>query len=405
MKPDAKLGRRRDLLALSLLAAVGAAFAFAANRFTRSGVLIGGLIASALALAVGVYVVFRSWPGLPRAGFGHQLTRSGTLYILAVFAVASVALTSANNLLFLVLACMLAALLASGLFSRLNLAELELQYSVPGDVFAGQDAPIRLVLRNLKTWMASFSIWLGMESESRNSPLLPEVYFPLVAGGRESSAIVTVRFSRRGRYQQGDFWLRSGFPFGLLVKRVRLRLPKEIIVFPSVEATPLLEKSLPQMINQWERVLPGPGQDLYRIRPYQLGDSSRVVHWKASAHTGELKVREFTAEEDRRVEIVFDRSIPEGAEWPERFERAVELCASLAWRLHGLGAGLRFQPGSLENVYDILRYLALVEADPGGPPLQVEASGIFQVIFTSAARNVPASLPEASFWCYALETL
>jgi hypothetical protein len=185
---------------------------------------------------------------------------------------------------------------------------------------------------------------------------------------------------------------------------VRLRLPKEITVYPSVEATTQLEKSLSQMSNQWERRESGPGQDLYRIRPYQPGDTSRSVHWKASAHTGELKVREFTREEDRRVEVVFDRSIPRGEEWLDRFERAVDLCAALVWRLHSLGAGVRFQPGSLDNVYDVLRYLAEVEPDPAGAPMTFESSGIFQVIF-SAAGNAPLALPEAGYWCYAMDQL
>jgi hypothetical protein len=405
VKWDAQLVRRRELLALSGLVAVAACFAIVAHRFASRGVLAGGLIASLLALAVGLYVVFRAWPNLPRSDVGHQLTRHGALYILTIFAVAAIALSSANNLLFLVLACMLAALLASGLFSRLNLAELELQCLAPDNVFAGQEVPVRVLLRNLKSWMSSFSIWLGMDLPGSRGVVFPEIYFPMVAGGQTASTMVSVRFPRRGRYQQDRFWLRSGFPFGLLVKTVRLRLPKEILVYPALVDARELENTLPRSISQWERRLTGPGQDLYRIRPYQTGDSSRVVHWKASAHTGDLKVREFTLEEDRRVEILFDTWLPEGEEWRSRFERAVEQCASIVWRLHEIGAGLKFQPGGLENVYDVLRYLAVVEPAAGGEHLPIGPSGLFQVIFTAKAENVPASLPESGYCCYALEDL
>lgn len=394
---------RQEFLALAALAAVAVGFALVAHRFASRGVLAGGLIASALALAVALYAVLRAWPGLPRPGLMYQLTRYGTLYILAILVVSTLALVSANNLLFLILACMLAALLVSGLFSRLNLAELELHCSVPDDMFAGQEAPARLQLRNCKAWMPTFSIVLQSDLPAGDGGVLPPVYFPMLAGRQLCSTILSVRFPRRGRYRQETFWLRSGFPFGFLVKTVRLRLPREILVYPAVAPTAALEASLPQLSSVWESRLAGLGQDLYRIRPYQTGDSSRVVHWKASAHTGGLKVREFTQEEDRRVDILFDRAIPPGPEWPERFERAVNTCASLVWRLHGLGAGMRFHPGGLENVYDILRYLALVEPVEGGPPLAVEPSGIFQVMFTCA--DPAASLPESSYYCYLLENL
>lgn len=394
---------RKEWLALAALAAVAVGFALVAHRFTSRGVLAGGLIASALALALGIYAVFRAWPGLPRPGLMYQLTRYGTLYILAVLVVSTLALASGNNLLFLILACMLAALLVSGLFSRLNLAELELHCSVPDDVFAGQEAPARLQLRNCKPWMPSFSITLQSDLPAGGGGHSPEVYFPMLAGRQSCSTILSVRFPSRGRYRHETFWLRSGFPFGFLVKTVRLRLPREILVYPSVAPTAALEASLPQLNSVWESRLAGLGQDLYRIRPYQTGDSSRVVHWKASAHTGGLKVREFTQEEDRRVEIFFDHATPPGREWRERFERAVDTCASLAWRLHGLGAGVRFHPGGLENVYDILRYLALVEPAEGGAPLEIEPSGAFLVIFSAADPS--SSLPEAGYYCYLLENL
>jgi len=385
------------------LVAISGAFGLVAQLFARRNDWTGAAVASGLGLLVGFYVVFRLWRFLPRPAWSYQVTRHGGLYVFAILAVAFGALTSANNLLFLVLACMLAALVVSGLFSRLNLADLEMQFSVPDDVFAGQEAPVRLTLRNAKRWMPSFAIKLEIDLEVDGRK--PEIYFPMLAGGQTCSTLLSLRFPRRGRYHQETFWLRSGFPFGFLRRSARLEMPREIIVYPAVGTVSELENMLPQLANEWERYRAGLGQDLYRIRPYQAGDTSRVVHWKASAHTGELKVREFSVEEDRRVEILFDPVIPAGADWEERFERAVELCASLAWRLHARGAVLRFQPDALENIYDILRYLALVQPIAGGDPGEVEPSGMFQVIFTASPGRLPPSLPESSYYCYSLENL
>ncbi len=385
------------------LVAISGAFGLVAQMFARRGDWTGAAIASALGLLVGFYVVFRLWRYLPRPAWSYQVTRQGGFYLFAIGAVGFGALTSANNLLFLVLACMLAAMVVSGLFSRLNLADLELQFSVPDDVFAGQDVAVRMTLRNAKGWIPSFAIRLEVDLDTAEER--PAVYFPALAGGQTVSTLVTIRFPRRGRYHQDTFWLRSGFPFGFLRRTARLRMPREIIVYPAVDPRPEAEHSLAQLADEWERYRAGLGQDLYRIRPYQAGDSSRIVHWKASAHTGELKVREFSVEEDRRVEILFDAAIPAGGIWQARFERAVEACASLAWRLHTRGAVLRFRPDELENIYDILRYLALVEPSPGGAPLEVEPSGMFQVVFTARPERLAAVLPESSYYCYSLETL
>ena len=57
------------------------------------------------------------------------------------FVVAFGAIVSANNLLFLIVATMMATLLVSGLVSRLCLAGLELDFQVPEHVPAGAACP------------------------------------------------------------------------------------------------------------------------------------------------------------------------------------------------------------------------------------------------------------------------
>ena len=54
----------------------------------------------------------------------------------------------------------------------------------------------------------------------------------------------------------------------------------------------------------------GRGSDLYRIRDYEPEDSARHVDWKATAKSGELKVREYTREDERRLCIIFDNPAP-----------------------------------------------------------------------------------------------
>jgi uncharacterized protein (DUF58 family) len=143
----------------------------------------------------------------------------------------------------------------------------------------------------------------------------------------------------------------------------------------------------------------GRGHDFHRIRPYEALESARHVDWKASAHTGELQVREFAREQELLLEIFLDLDVaPRQAEW---LELAVDACAFLVWRVAERGARLRFRTQEFDaaipetgDVYTILRYLATVSALPGKPPVAPGDEESYQVVFTASASD---SLVEAGW--------
>ena len=74
-------------------------------------------------------------------GVHQQITRLGLVFISTIVLVGLAAFGSANNLLFLLFAVLLSALLVSGLVSRLGLAGLELDLKLPEHVAARR--PVR----------------------------------------------------------------------------------------------------------------------------------------------------------------------------------------------------------------------------------------------------------------------
>ncbi len=127
-----------------------------------------------------------------------------------------------------------------------------------------------------------------------------------------------------------------------------------------------------------ESLAKGRGQDLYALRDYQPRDSSRHVHWKASARLGSLMVREFTREDDCRVILVLDPHSSAGLAAKEadaRFERAVTMCAALAWHFYERNAVLQFRTAGFETplvdadeiIFDILKHLATAKPYPPDP--------------------------------------
>jgi len=322
----------------------------------------------------------------------YRVTRGGVLFTAAIVMVALAAVASANNLLFLILATMLSTLMVSGLVSRLCLAGLQLDFLVPEHVSAVRTIAAKLYVRNLKFWMPSFSIHVaGIEGEA--PPVLESaVYFPVIPGGATLEETVQVRFARRGAYRQNRFAFHTRFPFGFLEKTARVTLLREVIVYPCIDAQAGFEDLLADLTGEIETHYRGLGRDFYRIRPYEAFESARHVDWKATAHTGDLQVREFAREQEQTVELFLDLEAPPGMQ--EWFEQAVNCCAFLAWRLAGKAVGIHFRTQDLDfrlpeegDVYTVLKYLALVQTRSGKPPETPADETSFPIVLTASPQR------------------
>src|SRR6202142_1702082 len=153
-----------------LLAIVGLILAFAAALFStvsrESGNLWATLVLASVALVLAVIVGLTTVPYLARrvAGarirdaFEYEVTRAGIVYVAVVLLIGVAALNTGNNLLYIVVAAMLAAILVSGLASALVVRDLELDVRLPEHVFARRAVAGRVILRNTKRWLPSFSV-------------------------------------------------------------------------------------------------------------------------------------------------------------------------------------------------------------------------------------------------------
>jgi hypothetical protein len=298
----------------------------------------------------------------------YHLTRGGAIFFGALALTGVIAFISANNLLFLIFAAMLAMLLVSGFLSRLVLAGLEIELLLPQHVAARMPSAARIRIRNLKRFTPSFSIDVnGLRDSSGARPILVKpLYFPLVPGGQTVEAAATVTFPRRGMHGENLFALSTAFPFGFLRKSVNVALRRETIVYPAMEPGPAMEELAEAIAGEGDSPVRGTGRDFYRIRPYEANDSARHVDWKSTAHTGSLQVREFTRDLEPTIEVLLDGAILPGTE--PAFERLIEACAFLVWVLADKETPCVFRSGgfraALENpgaVYDILKFLALTE--------------------------------------------
>ncbi len=437
-----------------LLAIVGLMLAFATALFStvarESGSVWGTVILASAALLLATFVGLTTVPYLARRvvatrmreAMDYDVTRAGMIYILISVVIGIAAINTGNNLLYVVVAALLSAILVSGVASALVLRSLALDVHLPEHAFAGRPMLARLLLRNASSWLPSFSVrvvpakrkykssahwrweastfgwprnrapqnqWFQLPDrrlrrvpDAAEKPILQEsVYFPFLAAGQELRADLEMSFPSRGRYSEKNFGLATRFPFAFLMKTRRINLARELIVYPAVESTEQFMEVLPMVTGEFETFVRGRGHDLYLIREYMPDDSARHVDWKATARTGALKVREFSREDERKLRIVFDNPAP-GVLSPSVYERAVRLAASLGWHFHHEDVEVSFVAPGLEpteDVFAFLRYLALVEPQEATPVFsRLRASDDYNLIVTARdAAEIPVALAARSY--------
>jgi hypothetical protein len=150
------------------------------------------------ALGIAGWVAVKLVPALARrtplhwlaVRMDYRITREGLLFVGAVIVLALAALNTGNNLLFIMVACMLGGILISGVLSHLVLSGVELRLELPEHIFAGQSVRALARLANRKHRMPSFSLRLctptqrGKRETRANSQILAQpVYFPFLAPG------------------------------------------------------------------------------------------------------------------------------------------------------------------------------------------------------------------------------
>lgn len=203
-----------------------------------------------------------------------------------------------------VLCAMMLGTLVSGLFlpGRM-LRGIEVERRAPGEVVQGEEAFVDLIVTN-----GARGVRLGLALDDPHvAPT--SLYLAKVSPG-ERVEIGTVRPARkRGVLEDSIVTLRSAAPFGVAERRRTLTVAGSTIVLPAViPLGPLPFLATPTDPSRSSRSLPrrGTGPEYLGIREYRPGDSPRHVHWRSTARTGTIMVRELEEERSQRLAIVVD---------------------------------------------------------------------------------------------------
>lgn len=221
-----------------------------------------------------------------------------------------------------------AVLLIAALPFLLGRARYRVDFALDRDaVVAGEDAGGAIVVTNEGARAA-----LPGRVELPIGPALVDFHVPLLRGGGEHRERVTIPARRRGIVPVGPATSTRSDPLGLLRRRFTWDDVRTLYVHPRTVAVPSTSLGwVRDLEGQAVRVLTSEDISFHAVREYERGDAQRHIHWKSTAKTGTLMVRQF--EETRRslLTLMLDVDAHSYASEDE-FEMAVSAMASLGVR-------------------------------------------------------------------------
>jgi uncharacterized protein (DUF58 family) len=129
----------------------------------------------------------------------------------------------------------------------------------------------------------------------------------------------------RGAFEFPRVEVASGDWFGLTQRTVAVKTASTLVVWPKPLTPNLLASRQTARSPQW--VAAGVPDPLLRgVRPYQPGDRLRDIHWKASAHSGRIQVKEWERRGESEMTVVLDSA---SHFTPQQWEWALKAAASL----------------------------------------------------------------------------
>lgn len=221
-----------------------------------------------------------------------QVTREGGGFIFLLFAVGIGAINTGNNLLYLVLAMCCSFIAVSGILSEQTLKGISVEGSLPKTAYPDDSYPFYIKISNSKKTIPSYSLIVEFPLDPAGRYRIEQTAYtyqvPSLSSVDKSLGFVGLK---RGPVHLKTVHLKTSFPFGFFVKTKTLPIDVETLIFPIIKKVAL---PLPKEFSEeGEGTIGLAGDDLFSIREYQPGDPMAAVHWKSSAKTGNLRVKEF----------------------------------------------------------------------------------------------------------------
>ncbi len=132
---------------------------------------------------------------------------------------------------------------------------------------------------------------------------------PPLAGGASTRAAYRLPTEERGIFDIGPLEIAVSDPFGLATATFSSVGVTQLTVYPRIDVIaplPTAQGHDPHSGAHHPRALLGTGEDFYSLRPYEIGDDLRRVHWASTARLDDLMIRQDEMPWQTRSTILLD---------------------------------------------------------------------------------------------------
>lgn len=241
-------------------------------------------------------------------------------------------------------------------------------------------------------------------------------HIPWLGGSGGTGSRIRARYHmparRRGVHRLGPLRISRTEAFGLASRVVEVGDAQPFVVTPRTVAleSDVLDAYGVGGTSPVAHPTAGAGADDVIPRDYRAGDAMRRVHWRASARTGELKVRQDEQNTDPHAWVLLETRADrlEGSDPEASFEWAVSMAASLSVHLiergfeaHLVETASADRAGSrasdeIEFAHDVLLHLARIQPLGSGFEADAPARIADEVRDAGGSRPVIAVLAHLS---------
>ena len=262
----------------------------------------------------------------------------GWYYLIILSFVIGGALLRDINLLIAVAAMMAGLFVLNWWITKPTLRGIRVQRRMPDGVCVGDLLVVELHVTNsrkLGSWAVSIEDRIRRLPPRGRSPIIGRALVPYVSARKPLRVAYRGRLLQRGRYQFGPMSVSTRFPFGLVQRRLRLKMPAKLTVFPRLgQLTPYWHQNLRTDREGHQRSISRQGAtegEFHGLRDWRSGDSRNWIHWRTSAKRDQLSVRMFERQSNQGLTIVLNLGHPDARnpDTQNDLEQAVSFVATV----------------------------------------------------------------------------
>lgn len=194
-------------------------------------------------------------------------------------------------------------------------------------VVAGTEAHGEIVVRNHQARVA-----LPGRIDVPVGHGLIDFQVPMLRRGHEHREKIVIPAARRGIVDVGPATTIRSDPLQLVQREFKWADVRTLYIHPATIAVPSTSMGfIRDLEGRATRTVTNEDISFHAVRNYARGDARRHIHWKSTAKTGDLMVRQFDETRRSTISLVLDLD-PDSYAAPLEFEMAVSAVGSLGVR-------------------------------------------------------------------------